>query len=193
MGKGMCTDCPLSCGRMVQSIPRDPENVFSRTVPIGRFPGSRYSDAVAFPLSQWLQLHDGFNPLTVTGSHRFFTCFPFTRCQNSGTDRVFSFLIYYSTVPLRSVNCRAKYNVRFCINDRIKRKLFLIRHFPNLRNAEVQMRGTFSTQQFSVFWMFFVFFFFRKALPACISVVLVQMFQLSQKVRHYLYSVLLPF
>ena len=92
---------------MVQSSPRDPENFFSRTVPIGRFPGSRFSDAVAFPLSQWLHLHDGFNPLTVTRSHRSFTCFPFTRCENSGTDCVlFSFAGILYLLILNSVNLR---------------------------------------------------------------------------------------
>ncbi len=46
----------LLLGAMVQSIPRDPENHFSRTVQIGRFPGSRYPDAFAFPIAQWLVL-----------------------------------------------------------------------------------------------------------------------------------------
>lgn len=37
------------------------------------------SDAAAFPIAQWLRMPDSVNPLTVTRSHRFLTCFPFTR------------------------------------------------------------------------------------------------------------------
>jgi hypothetical protein len=51
------------------------------------------SDAVAFPIAQWLLLPDGVNPHTVTSSHRLFTCFPIIRCKAAAPAASIRFVI----------------------------------------------------------------------------------------------------